>query len=326
MKKRVFVTGGAGYVGTMLVRKLLAKNYIVDSFDLMLFGNTLPKHLKLTSYSGDIRDKKKLENCLKEDTDIFIHLACISNDPSFELDPKLGKSINYDCFPSILKICKKKNIKRFIYASSSSVYGIKKTPEVTEQENLLPLTDYSKFKADCENILFNYKCDFDKVIIRPATVCGFSYRQRFDVIVNILTNFAFFKREITILGGKQLRPNIHMDDMTDVYLKIIEEKKEKVNNHIFNAGRENFSVETIAEKVRKIIGADVNIIKKNSNDNRSYHISSKKIQKKLNFEFKKSIEDAVNDLKLAFINKKLTDTLNNKKYFNIKTLKDTNLL
>ncbi len=326
MSKRVFITGGAGYVGTMLVRKLLAEGYTVDSFDLMLFGNTLPKNSKLKIYEGDIRDEKKLEASLKENTDIFIHLACISNDPSFELNPKLGKSINYDCFPTILDICKKKNIERFIYASSSSVYGVKDKPEVTEDEDLFPLTDYSKFKADCENILLNYNCNFDKIIIRPATVCGFSYRQRLDVIVNILTNLAFFKKEITVLGGKQLRPNIHMDDMIEIYLKIIEEKRERVNNQIFNAGCENFSVEAIAEKVKLIIGDDVNIVKKSTNDNRSYHISSKKIEKHLNFKFKKSIEDAIKDLKDAFIEKKLVDTFNDKKYFNIKILKDAKLV
>ena len=176
---------------------------------------------------GDIRNKKLLNKITKEQ-DVVIHLACISNDPSFELNPTLGKSINLDAFEPLVKISKKNKVKRFIYASSSSVYGIKKVKNVIEKMKLSPLTDYSKFKAKCEKILNKYGSDdFIVTTIRPATVCGYGSRQRLDVVVNILSNLAFHNRKITVFGGNQLRPNIHITDMVNVYLKLITAPKEK---------------------------------------------------------------------------------------------------
>ena len=211
---KIFITGGAGYVGAVLVPNLLENGYVVTVLDLMIYGeNVLPSHPNLNAVKGDIRDQAFLRKLLPGH-DAVIHLACISNDPSFELNPDLGKSINLDAFQPLVEISKSCSVKRFIYASSSSVYGIKDEPNVHEEMVLEPLTDYSQFKADCEKILAEYQSDdFTTVTIRPATVCGYSPRQRLDVVVNILTNLAYHKREISVFGGDQLRHNIHIADM-----------------------------------------------------------------------------------------------------------------
>ena len=321
----ILITGGAGYVGSVLAPYLASKNHFVTTYDLMIYGNTLPKNPKIKIVKGDIRDKKLLSDCLKNQ-DIVIHLACISNDPSFELNPSLGKSINLDAFEPLVKISKEKGVKNFIYASSSSVYGIKNEKNVVEDIALEPLTDYSKFKADCEKVLLNYNSDeFVTTTIRPATVCGYSPRQRLDVVVNIFTNLAYNNRKITLFGGKQLRPNIHMHDMVRVYEKVINSPTSKIYGEVFNAGYENHTVNELGKIVKENIGDDVKLELIESNDNRSYHISSSKIKKILGFETEKNITDAVLDLKLAFEKGLLTNSLNDDKYFNIKTMKKINL-
>ncbi len=325
--KKIFITGGGGYVGSALTDYLIDNGYFVTVYDLFIYGENVFKSKKnLKLIKGDLRNEELLDKSLN-DQEIVIHLACISNDPSFELNPGLGKSINFDAFEPFLKICLKKNVKRFIYASSSSVYGIKDEKDVTEDMSLEPLTDYSKFKVECENILIKEKSDnFETVIIRPATVCGYSMRQRLDVIVNILTNLAFHKREISVFGGKQLRPNIHIKDMIKAYHLLIEADSTLVNGEIFNAGWENKSVEQITEIVKNVIGDDVSILRSETNDNRSYHISSKKIQDLLKFKTNFTIKDAVEDLKLAFEKKLLTNTLKNDLYFNIKRMNNIELM
>ena len=325
--KKIFITGGGGYVGSALTDYLIDNGYFVTVYDLFIYGENVFKSKKnLKLIKGDLRNEELLDKSLN-DQEIVIHLACISNDPSFELNPGLGKSINFDAFEPFLKICLKKNVKRFIYASSSSVYGIKDEKDVTEDMSLEPLTDYSKFKVECENILTKEKSDnFETVVIRPATVCGYSMRQRLDVIVNILTNLAFHKREISVFGGKQLRPNIHIKDMIKAYHLLIEADSTLVNGEIFNAGWENKSVEQITEIVKNVIGDDVSILRSETNDNRSYHISSKKIQDLLKFKTNFTIKDAVEDLKLAFEKKLLTNTLNNDLYFNIKRMNNIELM
>lgn len=325
-KNNIFITGGAGYVGSVLTPYLLDKGFKVTVYDLMIYGNNvLKKHNNLKIINADIRNAEMLKKTLPGH-DVLIHLACISNDPSFELNPKLGKSINLDSFEPLVKLAKQNLIKRFIYASSSSVYGVKKEKNIDETISLEPLTDYSRFKADCEKILLKYLSDdFVPVIIRPATVCGFSPRQRLDLVVNILTNLAYHKKEISVFGGNQLRPNIHIFDMVRAYEILINAPTADVSGQIFNAGYENLTVNEIARLVKKIIGSDVKIKKIQSNDNRSYHISSEKIKKILGFSTCKTIEDAIKDLKHAFDNKILINTLFEEKFFNIKRMNSINL-
>jgi nucleoside-diphosphate-sugar epimerase len=319
--KRIYVTGGAGYVGAVLIPKLLDKGYHVSVIDLMIYGeDVLPEHQNLMKIKGDIRDKKLLENTIPGH-DAIIHLACISNDPSFELNPNLGKSINYDAFEPLVQISRNNGVKRFIYVSSSSVYGVKKTPYVTEEMACEPLTDYSKYKAMCEEILARYQTeDFTTVTIRPATVCGYSPRLRLDLSVNILTNLAINKGEITVFGGEQKRPNIHIQDICDYYIKLLEIPKEKIAGKIFNAGYENFTVSDIALKVKKVIGEQVKITTSPTNDNRSYHISSEKIKNELGLEPVHNVEDAVMDLQKAFKQGLIPDSLTNIRYFNVKLM------
>lgn len=324
--KHIYVTGGAGYVGAKLVPRLLSKGYRVSVLDLMIYGdNLLPIHPNLKVIRGDIRDKNVLSESIAG-ADCIIHLACISNDPSFELNPSLGKSINMDSFEPLVQICIAAGLKRFIYASSSSVYGVKDSLNVTEEMSLEPLTDYSVFKANCEEILLKYSSShFSTVSVRPATVCGVSTRQRLDVVVNILTNLAYHKGEITVFGGDQLRPNLHIDDMVEAYVKIIEAPSSIVNGQVFNVGFENTSVLDLARKVRGIVNSSVKILRQPSSDNRSYHISSKKIEQSLDFKMKKSIEDAILDLKSAFDKKVFDRPLENEYYFNIKRMKSYRL-
>ena len=325
ISKKIVVTGGCGYVGSVLVPMLIKNNFKVTVIDLEIYGNHLKNDINLDLIKGDIRDKNLLDNILKNH-DTVLHMACISNDPSFELNPTLGKSINLDAFIPLVEISKKNKIKKFIYASSSSVYGIKSEENVTEEMSLNPLTDYSKFKAECEKILDSYiSDDFACITVRPATVCGFSPRQRLDVIVNILTNLAYHKREISIFGGDQLRPNIHIIDLCNAYIKLLKSNIELINGHKFNVGGHNYSVNEIANRTKKIIGEDVKLVRSHSDDNRSYHISSQKIQDKLNFKLKYNIDDAIQDLKKAFEEKYFSNPLENELYFNIKRMQNINL-
>ena len=324
--RKIFITGGGGYVGSALSDYLVNQGYFVTAYDLFIYGqDVFSNNNNLKIIKGDIRDKKLLEESIK-DHNVVIHLACISNDPSFELNPELGKSINLDAFEPLVKISKKLGVEQFIYASSSSVYGIKDEKNVHEDMKLEPMTDYSKFKMECEKILNNYSDEsFVTTTLRPATVCGYSKRQRLDVIVNILSNLGFHNREITIFGGNQLRPNIHLKDMLRAYETVLIADKEIINGEIFNAGWENMSVKNIALTVKNILGQDIKLTVTPTNDNRSYHISSEKIKKVLNFSTRYTIEDAVTDMKNAFIQNKLNDPLNNPNYFNIKKMQQIKL-
>ena len=322
--KRILLIGGGGYVGTQLA-ELLLNNYFVRVYDLFLYGNNIEPHKNLEIIKGDIRDTSKMENAAK-DCDIAIHLACISNDPSFDLNPELGKSINFSCFEDIVKISKNNGIKKFIYASSSSVYGIKDEENVDEKCSLEPITDYSKFKVKCEEILLKYKStSFITTIIRPATVCGYSKRQRFDLVVNILTNHGYNNGEIKVFGGAQLRPNINIKDMCNAYLHVINQEDNLINGEIFNVGFENYSVNYLADIVARSLGGNVKVINVPTDDNRSYHISSKKFIEKLNFKTKFTIEDSVRELINKFENKSFKDSLQNEMYFNIKRMQNINL-
>jgi nucleoside-diphosphate-sugar epimerase len=322
----IFVTGGAGYVGAVLVPALLNEGYRVTVLDLMLYGaDALTKHPMLNIIKGDVRNQQLLEKSLPGH-DAVIHLACISNDPSFELNPRLGKSINLDAFRPLVEIAEKSGVKRFVYASSSSVYGVKSESNVHEEMALEPLTDYSRFKAMCEDILLSRQTkNFHGVVIRPATVCGYSKRQRLDVVVNLLTNLAYHNREITIFGGDQLRPNIHITDMVEAYRLVLASSSAKVAGRIFNAGFENQTVNDIALTVRDIVGSDVSLVRQPTDDNRSYHISSSRIERELSFRAKHTISDAVRDLLSAFENELLPGAPDHDRYFNIKTMQQKNL-
>ena len=324
------VTGGAGYVGAVLVPRLLASGYKVRVLDMYLFGDNIldmvKDHPNLEQVKGDIRDQE----CLKQTVrgcDAVIHLACMSNDPSFELNPTLSRSINYHAFDPLVNISKKAGVQRFIYASTSSVYGISDKNNVSEDHPLVPVTDYNKYKALCEPILLRQQtADFTPVVIRPATVCGYSPRQRLDLIVNILTNHAVNAGEITVFGGTQMRPNIHIDDMVDLYLLLLEAPKERIAGKIFNVGHENHTVTELAAMVRQVVmhelqgSGDLKIVNKPSDDIRSYHISSEKIQRELGFVPRRTVADAVRDLVEAFQTGKLPNPMIDNYYYNIKTI------
>lgn len=325
------VAGGAGYVGSRLVPQLLRKGYQVTVYDLYLYGDDVFKNERnnplLKEVKADIRDFKKVEEAL-QGCDAVIHLACISNDPSFELNPELGKSINLDAFEPFVKLAKKAGVKRFIYASSSSVYGVKNEPNVTEEMSLEPLTDYSKFKAECEQILWKYKDNhFICTVLRPATVCGYAPRQRLDLVVNILVNLAYNTGKVKVLGGDQMRPNIHIEDMVRAYLHVLQMPEEKVQGETFNVGYHNHTVMQLGKKAADIVSKrrNVELVVESTNDNRSYHVSSTKISQKLGFTPQHSIEDAMSDLVDAFDKGLLPNSLDDQRYFNIKTMKAVNL-
>jgi nucleoside-diphosphate-sugar epimerase len=327
----VFVTGGAGYVGSVLVPLLLAEGYNVRVLDLFLYGehvfDEIPaaqrQHLEIVK--GDLRDQALLRKSIPG-SEAVIHLACISNDPSFELDPTLGRTINYDAFMPLVDISKDNGVKRFIYASSSSVYGVKDDPNVTEELPLEPLTDYSKFKAMCEDELRNRETPgFTTLILRPATVCGYSPRLRLDLSVNILTNHAINRGKITVFGGQQLRPNFHVRDCAELYVKCLALPEAQINGKTFNAGYQNLKIADIAELVRKTVGAQVEIETTPTNDNRSYHISSEKIHRELGYTPRYTIEDAIRELRDAFGAGKINDPLANPLYYNIKRMQDVHL-
>ena len=319
--RTVYVTGGAGYVGSALVPALLQAGYKVKVLDLFMYGDdVLDAHPRLEMIKGDMRDRKLLERTVPG-CDSVIHLACISNDPSFELDPGLGKSINYDAFIDLVKVSKDNGVKRFIYASSSSVYGIKPDQNVTEDLPLEPLTDYSKYKAMCEEVLMKERTPgFTVLTVRPSTVCGYSRRLRLDVVVNILTNNAVNTRKIKVFGGEQMRPNLHIDDMVRLYLESLEWDAARIDGKVYNVGYHNFKVREIAETVRKVVGPDIEIITTPTDDNRSYHVSSERIMKDLGFAARRSIEDAVRDLQNAFKANLIPNSMTDDRYYNIKRM------
>lgn len=323
------VTGGAGYVGSSLIPKLLDEGHNVTVLDLYIYGEDIFKDYRsnprFREVKGDLRDPLAVKNAL-QGANAVIHLACISNDPSFELNPELGKSINYDCFLPLVRASKDAGVRRFIYASSSSVYGVKDEAAVTEELSLQPLTDYSKFKAMCEDVLENERAPgFVTCTLRPSTVCGYAPRQRLDVVVNILSNFAYHTGKIRVFGGAQKRPNIHIEDMTDLYCLILQQPDSAIDGQIFNAGYENHTVLQLAELVNDVMGGKLAIDVQPTDDMRSYHVSSAKLRRTLGFSATHSIENAVRGLVDAFKESRLQDPMNNPMYFNIRRMQQVNL-
>ncbi len=328
-KHHVLVTGGAGYVGSVLVPRLLASGHRVTVFDLYIYGDDSLAGVRgspgLREIHGDIRDQTAVRGALKG-CDSIIHLACISNDPSYDLDPELGKSINHNAFLPLVRSAREMGVGRFIYASSSSVYGVNDSPDVYEDMPLAPLTDYSRYKAVCEAELERERrSGFVTCVVRPATVCGYAPRQRLDVIVNILTNHAVNTGRIRIFGGTQKRPNIHIDDMADVYTNILDQPGDMIDGEIFNAGYENHTLIELAEIVRKVVGGNVAIDVEPTDDHRSYHISSEKIGRKLGFRPARNIESAVRGLVRAFGEGKLPRSMDDPRYFNVRMMKTVRL-
>lgn len=325
----VMVTGGAGYVGSALIPKLLSEGHNVTVLDLFIYGEDLftahRSNPRFREVKGDLRDPVAVKTAL-QGANAVIHLACISNDPSFELNPELGKSINYDCFRPLVRASKEAGVKRFIYASSSSVYGVKEEAEVTEELALQPLTDYSKFKAMCEDVLAaERERDFVTCTLRPSTVCGYAPRQRLDVVVNILSNFAYHTGKIRVFGGAQKRPNIHIEDMTDLYCFILQQADSAIDGQVFNAGYENHTVMQLANLVNGVMGGNLAIDVQPSDDMRSYHVSSSRLARSLGFSASHSIESAARGLIDAFKENRLFDPMNNPMYFNIKRMQQLNL-
>ncbi|MGD0614482.1 MAG: NAD-dependent epimerase/dehydratase family protein [Verrucomicrobiota bacterium] len=326
--KSILVTGGGGYVGSALVPGLLNKGYHVKVADVFWYGRDVfgecNSHPELERIELDIRDSARLKQALKG-VDAVIHLACISNDPSFELDPALGKSINYDAFAGLLQGSIDQGVRRFIYASSSSIYGVKEESDVREDAVPLPLTDYSKFKLECErDLLAHAKGNgMERVIVRPSTVCGYSPRLRLDLTVNILTVQALVNHKIRIFGGKQLRPNLHIKDMVRAYHLFLEVPAAKADREAFNVGFQNRSVEDIARLVRDTLGDNtIGLEYTPSNDNRSYHVNSDKIKRVLGFEARFTIEDAIRSIAEAYHAGKIKDPLHNALYSNIKRMQE----
>ena len=327
--KHVLVTGGAGYVGSLLCPQLINMGYRVTAFDICYFGTDfLPiDNPRFSLIKGDIRDAIALEQAFSG-VDVVINLACISNDASFELDEHLSTSVNLDAFEPMVIAAKRAGVARFIYASSSSVYGVSDKPNVTEDHPLVPLTLYNKYKGMCEPVLFRHMTDdFVCTVIRPATLCGFAPRQRLDLSVNILTNLAVNKGQITVFGGDQLRPNLHIQDMCDAYKLFIEIDATKIQGETFNCGYENQSIADLAVVVKQVVEQEfqelgkIDIVTTPSNDNRSYHINSEKIRQRTGFQHKFSVADAVTDLCKAFKAELLPNSISHDRYYNVRTLK-----
>ncbi len=327
-KNSIFITGGAGYVGSRLVPMLIEKGYKVTVYDILYFGDRfLPKENEnFKIINGDLRDHKKLKKSC-ENHDIFVHLACISNDASFVLDEKLSTSINLDAFEPMVRASKESGNRRFIYASTSSVYGVSDKKDVKEDHPLVPLTLYNKYKGMCEPILFEYTDEnFEGVIFRPATVCGYAPRLRLDLSVNILTNHAVTNSKIKVFGGAQLRPNLHIQDYCDCVELLINADKTKIMNQIFNVGYQNLSISDLAQIVKKVVEiefpekGDIKIETSHSDDNRSYHINSDKIKTVLGFKPKFTIEDAVKELCYNFKKGTIKNSFEDDIFYNIKRM------
>ena len=320
---KLIVTGACGYKGNVLVPKLLNAGHHVTAIDIMWFGNDLQPHPNLEVRQFDIRDPEDLE---LTGYDAIIHLSSVANDPCGDLDPKLTWEVSCLATMRLADKAVRQGVKRFIYASSGSVYGLKDEEHVTEDLELVPLSEYNKTKMVAERVLLSYAAQMTVQIVRPATDCGLSPRMRLDVAVNMLAMQALTKGAITVLGGDQTRPNIHIDDITDLYVNLLTLPVEKIAGETFNAGYQNHSVAEIAQMVKMVVEeemperAPISIETQPTDDIRSYHITSRKIAEKIGFIPARSIEDAVRDLCKAFKNGQLPDSMEDDQYFNVKTV------
>ena len=308
---KILVTGGCGYKGHVLIPKLLARGYEIIAFDLQWFGNYLLPHKNLSVIKGDVRD---IESIPLNEVDCIIHLSSIANDPCSELDPQLTWEVSALATMQLADKARRRGIKRFIYASSGSVYGVKEELQVTEDLELKPISEYNKTKMVGERVLLSYQDDMVVQIVRPATVCGYSPRMRLDVSVNLLTMQALSKGKITIFGGDQVRPNIHIDDITDLYLHLIDHPE---YTGIYNAGFENISIKDIGYLITKHVPAEILITA--SNDPRSYRINSDKLLA-TGFKPKKTVDDAIKEIIQKYNNNELKDEDH---FYNLKWMQQT---
>lgn len=306
---RVLVTGGCGYIGSVLVPKLLARGHGVTVFDAMWFGNHLSGQADLQVMKGDIRD---IESVPMAGADAVIHLANVANDPCGDLDAKLVWEVNALATMGLAEKAKACGVSQFIYASSGSVYGVKEEDQVTEELSLVPISDYNKTKMISERVLLSYARELAVQIIRPATVCGYSPRTRLDVSVNMLTVQALKNGVITVFGGAQTRPNIHIRDITDVFIHFLEKKDAYTG--IYNAGFENISILDIAKRIQKQTDSEIKITA--SNDPRSYRLNSDKLLE-TGFQPQKCVNDAIDDIRSAWETGRLDDNDNG---YNIRTM------
>ena len=302
MKKIILVTGGSGYQGVKLINNLLNEGYYIINIDNNLFGNYFLKHKRVKNYQLDINQIHKIN---LKNVYACIHLASIANDPMVDLDQSFSWETSALGTMVLMEHLKKHKVKKIIYASSGSVYGIKKEKKVTENLSLKPLSTYNKVKMVTERVILSYKKHLNVIILRPATVCGYSPRMRLDVTVNMLTFHALKNKKITVFGGKQKRPNVHIDDLLDAYMFFL---KKNISTNIYNIGFENLSIIDIAKKISKIIKSKI-IIKKNSNDARSYNLDSSKLLK-TGYKPTKNISDAVLELKELYEKNILKDKAN----------------
>ena len=303
-KYDVLVTGAMGYKGSVLIPKLLSSGFRVVALDANWFGNHLSDHPNLTVIECDIRNTLALPDF--EFVNI-IHLASVANDPTSDLNPYLTWEISVLATQQLVEFYLPRGLKNFVYASSGSVYGVQPDADIVESTALVPLSEYNKTKMIAERVLMSYRDDVNVSIIRPATVCGLSPRMRFDVAVNILSIQALENKEITVLGGDQMRPNVHIDDIADLYVKILQSPLDYKG--VFNCGFENLKIIEIAELVASRTGA--NILIKESNDARTYRMNSDKILSK-GFVPKKTVSDAINEICTAFEK----GLISNKPHFN----------
>jgi nucleoside-diphosphate-sugar epimerase len=310
---KILVTGACGYKGTILVPKLLAQGHEVVAFDTQWFGNFLPEHGNLTNIKGDVNITESIP---LDGIDAIIHLASIANDPTGDLNPKLTWETSCLATMRLIDAAYRKGIKRFIYASSGSVYGVKEEEQVTEDLELLPITEYNKTKMVAERVLLSYKDDMVVQIVRPATVCGLSPRMRLDVSVNLLTMAALTKGKITVFGGDQVRPNIHIQDITNVYLFLLDNPQ---HTGIFNAGFENISIREIAERVANKLEVPIEITP--SDDPRSYRVNSDRLLA-TGFKPQYTVSDAIDEITVAFQRGELKDEPH---FHNLKWMMQNNL-
>jgi nucleoside-diphosphate-sugar epimerase len=320
---KVLVTGGAGYVGSVLVPKILDKGYDVKVLDLMLFGENGLKEIKnkCEIVRGDISNSKLVKKCL-QDIDAIVHLAGTANDPCSDLDPKLTERVNFEATKNLVLDAKKYGVKRFIFASTGSVYGIQKEKRITEEWPLNPLTIYSDTKARAEKIIQDVNDeDFTTTIIRPSTTAGYSPRMRLDLVVNILTEQAINRKWISVHGGSQMRPSIDIRDLTDYYAFMLDAPASKISGEVFNASCDNYSVMEIAETVKNVIGDHVEIKVEPIIDQRDYPMVSEKLADVLGLKPKYSMEKSVEYLKESF-DKGLIPNPSDPIYRNIETMKN----